>query len=86
MLDTETRTQPVWSQNHVDSVSCLQPVAANPGRSITEAEIHLSNPRNLFRQTEPSLNDLADAKVQRVARAGYSVTVALVEWVLVSIF
>jgi len=35
----------------------LQRAVTDNGGSITEAEIHLRNPRDLFRQTEPPLSD-----------------------------
>ena len=34
----------------------LQCAGANPGSGTTKAEIHLPNPRRLFRQTEPPLS------------------------------
>jgi len=40
----------------------LQPAATLSGRSMTEAEVHLSKLRNLFRKTESRLRDVRVSK------------------------
>lgn len=44
---------------------CTSPAAANPGHSITEAELHLPQPRNTFRQTVPTLTAINRAAFRR---------------------
>jgi len=44
----------------------LQPPAAEPGFSLTEAEIHLFRPRTLFRETDQPLSDVIAVTATRL--------------------